>query len=501
MNNFFQFDSPQRQSTFGWVVMFGDTMQQLIRGLWLPIFFFLYKGSTKQLLFFVVLSLVVLVVVGVFSYLNFRNFTFYLDKAKGCFVVKKGIFSKKVTSVNLDRIQQVNINQNFIQRLIGVYQLEIDTAGGKNKEISIKAIKYKLAEALKAELLSARTLESASQAASTVIEVQPESLVKISFSTLIKVGLTSNYLRSLGLIVAFVITVFDHLKSFIEQEVISDMQLQKWSSSSFWYNFYLYVFLFLVLILFNVGRTLVPYFGYTITQLHSTLKFNFGLLTKKNILLPQGKVQMVIISQNLFQKKLNISSLNVFQATTGEVQQEGKANESRVIVPGVNSGELTLIQSIILPGFILPKLVLRPNYRWMFKRFLWQVVIPVVAFLVFCWKVNWELQSNIIIAIAYTLLMSVFIVLGYRKVNYRISDHYLVEVSGVWDTDKKIIAVEKLQNVIIKQYPWHVSKNLVHLTLQTAGGTLHFDYVDYSQIKPYVNYWLYKIETSGKASM
>jgi putative membrane protein len=40
---------------------------------------------------------------------------------------------KKKTIIQL-KIQQVNINQSLIQRLVGVYELDVDTAGSAKKE-------------------------------------------------------------------------------------------------------------------------------------------------------------------------------------------------------------------------------------------------------------------------------------------------------------------------------------------------------------------------------
>jgi putative membrane protein len=61
----------------------------------------------------------VLVVLRIVAYLKYQNFTF-LDNENEEFIINEGIFNKTKTIIQLNRIQQVNINQSLIQRLVGV---------------------------------------------------------------------------------------------------------------------------------------------------------------------------------------------------------------------------------------------------------------------------------------------------------------------------------------------------------------------------------------------
>jgi putative membrane protein len=55
-----------------------------------------------------------------------------MDNENEEFIINEGIFNKQKTIIQLNRIQQVNINQSLIQRLVGVY--ELDTAGSAKKK-------------------------------------------------------------------------------------------------------------------------------------------------------------------------------------------------------------------------------------------------------------------------------------------------------------------------------------------------------------------------------
>jgi putative membrane protein len=65
-----------------------------------------------------------------------------LDNENEEFIINEGILIKQKTIIQLNRIQQVNINQSLIQRLVGVYELDVDTAGSAKKEGQIKALSH-----------------------------------------------------------------------------------------------------------------------------------------------------------------------------------------------------------------------------------------------------------------------------------------------------------------------------------------------------------------------
>jgi len=125
--------------------MFTDSLQKFVRASWALLLITLYRMPSEAIGSVVLGIIGVFFIIGFIAYLRYRNFTFFLDEQKQEFVVQSGIFSKKRLTIGLDKIQQVNINQNVIQKLIGVYSLDVDTAGSGAKEVSIKAIDHRSA--------------------------------------------------------------------------------------------------------------------------------------------------------------------------------------------------------------------------------------------------------------------------------------------------------------------------------------------------------------------
>ena len=69
---------------------------------------------------------------------------------------------------------------------------------------------------------------------------------------------------------------------------------------------------------------------------------------------------------------------------------------------------------------------------------------------------------------------------------------------NAWDIQYQILEPYKIQGITTQQYFWHQSANVVHLILHTAAGDLSFHFADYTQLKPWLNYWLYSAEGSQR---
>lgn len=69
----------------------------------------------------------ILVYLLVVAFLNYWNFKFYLKDDD--FYLTTGILNKESTVISKSKIQNVYIKQNFLQQLIDVVSLNIETAG------------------------------------------------------------------------------------------------------------------------------------------------------------------------------------------------------------------------------------------------------------------------------------------------------------------------------------------------------------------------------------
>jgi putative membrane protein len=491
------FDKPQRQSLLGVLILFFDTIRQYIRALWPILIIWIFKFNEINKVYLSLGTLLIFIGIAVIAYLKYLNFTYYLDYQNEEFVVNEGVFNKTKTTIQLNKIQQVNINQSLLQRIIGVYALDVDTAGSAKKEGKIKAISHELAIELKAALLDneKRTIDIETDVAPfepQIAEVPP--FINISFLSLLKVGITSNYVKSLSLLLLFFITASDYINKFTGRDVLNDQNIENYVDKNLVLQTFLIaiVFLFCTVLIINVVRIVFRYFDYKIAKQKGSLLLSFGLLNTKSTIVKPEKVQITTVSRNYFQKKMNILELKIKQATGGEREQR----ESAIEIPGCNEKEQNEILKLLFHKIPEKGVMLKPNFRKLVFSIFLSIVLPLSGFFIAGNYIP-ELMDYAYFTLIYVIFIGLINYFGFRNNRLFINDDFIIKQSGAWDISNEIIEPMKIQAITVAQLFWHKSANIGYITIHTAGGNIAFQLGDYTKIKEYVNLWLYRIETSN----
>ncbi|UUC44664.1 PH domain-containing protein [Flavobacterium cerinum] len=488
------FNQPQRQSLVGVLVMFTDTFQRLIRGLWPILVIWLFKFNELNKAYVVLGTGSLLVLVAIVAYLQYQNFTFYIDDKNDEFIIQKGVLNKTRIAIKLDKIQQVTINQSFVQKVIGVYALDIDTAGTQKKEAVIRAVSHELAQALKIRLLEG---EKNDQKLTDNTD-QEAPFIKISFSSLVKIGLTSNYMRSFALLLAFVGTVYENAQSFMRANEIDDSQVNNYIDerlAMFSISIIIIIFLSLFLLL-NLVRTIIKYFDFKITKQNRSLLLSYGLLNTKNTIIRPEKVQIVSTSRNFLQKKMDTLNLKIRQASGNADQEEN--DKQAIHIPGCNTEERDKILTLLFHKIPEEGVMLRPNIRRLIVGIVIYQVVPLIILFLFYHFSILPIQEYLIFVPLYITFTGLLLYFGFRNNRLFVTDEFIICRKGVWDIEHQIIEPHKIQAIATSQLFWHKSANIGSITLYTAGGTISFHLGDFTKIKELVNVWLYQVETTPK---
>ena len=490
------FSKPQRQSPIGVLVMFFDTLRQYARGLGplLVVGIFKFNEINKLLLF--VGGLTLLIVIAVVAYLKFINFTFFLDNEREEFVVTDGIFNKTNTTIKLSKIQQVNIKQSLLQRIIGVHSLDVDTAGSSDQEISIKAISHRLALELKVRLLendkkiNPRT-EIVDEAGFKKTVSQEVPFIKISLLSLLKVGVTSNYIRSIGLLLAFFATMYENLMHLSRNAVLDDDKITRFVTGNLVMKSVaiLIFILFTGILLVNVIRTLIKYYNFKIAEQSGSLLLSFGLLSIKNTIIKPDKVQIVSVTRNYFQKKMNILELKVKQATGGENEERKQAIE----IPGCDETERDAILKLLFNEIPDKGVMLKPNFRKLVFAIFLAIVVPLCGVYYIAAVIQPEFMEFSYVVLVYAAFMGLVLYFGFRNNRLFINDRFIIKQSGAWDVENEIIEPRRIQAITTSQLFWHKRIDIGSVILHTAGGNVAFQLGNFTKINAYVNLWLYEL--------
>jgi putative membrane protein len=496
------FYEPQRQSPAGIISSALYSMQQIIRASFVPLVI-LFVRSDKNLLLMGGLGVFGLLLISVvFGFIYYRKFTFYIDIEKNEFIINKGIFSRTHLAIPLGKIQQININQGFIQKLVGVYSLSLDTPGTESKEVTISAINGHLALALKEVLREGKTdiaTASASELTDTLENQNEEKLIDLDNSTLLKVGLTSNYGRSILLLAGFGYAIIHNVKDLFKALDRDPEQLENYLMSGVTVITLCIVLIILLFALLgtNIIRTFIRYYEFQISKKGTSLLISSGLLAKKTTLVNPSKIQITSYSQNFFQKKINLTNIVLKQANAGDEQTDGEVKTNNLEVPGCSEQEKQKILELIFNRLPNSEVTFRPNYRFLNLPIFFAVVLPAALYALLYIYID-DFRPFLPLAILYLVITSVAIYINYTQYKIMVSDQFIIKQEGVWDITQEIIEPYKIQSITTSQYIWHKSADVGHINLNTAGGVISFKYGNYSEIKHLANWWLYQVESQNR---
>ncbi|NHM07730.1 PH domain-containing protein [Flavobacterium sp. CYK-4] len=493
-----QFRSPQRQSSIGILVLFFDTLRQYFRALWPILVVWFFKYNHGEFLYVVLGIVLIVVLVGVVAYLKYINFTFYLDPDKEEFIIHEGIWNKTRTTIQLHKIQQVNITQSLVQRLIGVYALNVDTAGSSDKEGHIKAISHELALELKSKLLHNERKKLAITPDSnehTSNQAEPNHpFISISFLSLVKMGITSNYVRSFSLLLLFFFTIIDYADKLLNVNLWENEGIENYVDTQRLVRsiFVIVLILFGIVIALNLSRMIIKYFDYKITRQKGSLLLSFGLLNTKSTIIKPEKVQITSVSQNYFQKKMDILQLKIKQAAHNEKEER----KTGIEIPGCNQQEKEAIFNLLFQKIPQKGFRLKPNYRKLGFAVFLTIVLPLLGYFFFRNNIPTFNKQYDYIAGIYVIFVGLVQYFKFRNSRLFIHDDFIILQSGAWDISHEIIEPSKIQAITTSQLFWHKSIDVGSLILHTAGGNIAFQLGNFTTIKSYVNLWLYELERS-----
>ena len=511
------FSIPQRQSKVGILVIFLAAFFKILKSLWVLGVYFLLGKHEGNILLYILLGLGVLgIVVLFFSILHYKNFKFHIDYKQKEFVLQKGVFSTEFINIPFDKIQQVYFKRSIVQRIIDVYEVAIDTAGSSDKEVTIKALSREKADSLRRILMDLAAEESTSEnevenrietenATSSTTSVRNRVVWKhqLEVLDLLKLGLTSNYLRGIWLIFLFFGTIMNELNQLKIENTYLDRGVeyldQNYTSTSavLFVLIVALIFTFLVGIVISTIEIFVKYFNLKLIQTPSSLDLEMGLKTNTRTSLKPRRVQLLRFSTNPIQKKLNLYEAEVSLASSSDQLQNKK---SKIKIPGLAKEKLQKIKEFLYNRSEENSVKIKPNRILLVRRIFWSLIPLVLAFIpvvIFSW---YEWQVILPISLIYLVISVFFNKKYYESISVEFTENFIIKKHGFWNQETEILELYKLQSITINQPIWFRKRGLYNLVFHTAGGDLSFPLVKEEVLKN-LNYSFYKIETSHKAWM
>lgn len=387
----------------------------------------------------------------------------------GNLYIKEGIITKTQRTIPLDRIQNINLTRGWLHRILGLVDLDIETAASAKAEARISALSEEDARVLRARLLGQKPTHT-----SFVNEERAKDVVfRVTNKELFLAGASENKLGTIiGALLGLQIIGQQAIEKVVEDAVKAGRAPNIPQSN--WLLWTVGIFIMLLIgWIFSIVSTYMKFYGFELIRDGDRLRRTYGLINHVENVLPTKRVQTMVFVENLIQRSLKICKVMVSTAggfggtDKSHAEPGGKIDVLPVLTPVLRIGAFPEIAQLIFPGKDLLGIARNPVGVRTVARHVRSSIIPSLivaagtAYFTRWWAVA------IFVGL---LLIGLFGGVLHKKFAYwGDADGIWVSAVGWLKRTKKYLPAEKVQAVIVRQSPVQRAFGLATVDMVSAS--------------------------------
>lgn len=393
-----------------------------------------------------ILCLLLFMGIGVLLY--WRRFEFRVGANE--IRIDSGILSRTHRSIPFDRVQDVDITQGPIARVIGLARVKFETgASGGEEEGVLQAIRLQRAQELRDLVRSRRTRSAVVSAEVPEAVEEREPIYTMGFNRLLLAGMFNFSLAVLAGLFGLTQTIgeplgFDPFKRSFWQRVLSeagplrDFILAHQAATAV----VGIISLILIGVVTGLVRTSLRDFGFRLDRTGVGLRRRRGLFTKTDVTLPVKRAQAALVATGPVRDRFGWRELRL-----QSLAKDDGGKGSHVVAPLANDEEV---------GRILTELEWKPlpdRISWVrvSKAYISTLAVGMIP-LYFVAAGNFYFQP--IVGAAAVVVLAVVLAtrwLAWTRTGYAIDGERLLVRTGWWKRKITILPARKIQSVDLRE--------------------------------------------------
>lgn len=442
------------------------TVRQWISALVIPGIAFLASQGFGGRTFALVLIgfVIVAVLAAVWGFLRWRATTYGVFG--GAFHLRQGVIQKTERTIPLEHVQSVDTVQGIIQRVFGVVEVRVETAGGGGDapDASLPALGLEDAEALRREIKGSRRAgPNATTETGEEVESGPAVVRALSTRDLLIAGATSGQIGVALSVIAVGSQIFDDIFSNSFAERIITSLTPRSVTALLLLALAVGVFAWLL----AIAGTVLSYAGFTLLRDGEFLYIRRGLLEKREATIPLARIQAVKVVEGVLRQPFGLAMVRVESAGYGQ-----DAGVSTTLFPLLPRAEARELLRLAAPEFAaeppLQKLPHRALRRYIFRAGLPVLVLVAALAAVSVWVLDFVPGAFLAL-----LLLAPAVLLGwlrYRDAGWALDGGRLVVRSRMLARTTAVAPRRRLQSRSILRSPLQRRVGLATLRAQLASG-------------------------------
>ncbi|WP_226041596.1 PH domain-containing protein [Natrinema sp. DC36] len=412
----------------------------------------------------------------VYEFAYYQRFRYELTA--DTFDVTSGVISRRDRELPLGRVQNVDIRQNVIERLLGIAAVHVETAGGGETEVSLQYVDESEARHLRRQLrrgASAETGEADDEATredgedagesaaepsadeEVLFEIEPRELAILSVFT---IDPGASVLGGIALSFA---SGFDP-NTLLPTDRIAELPGPATGIFLLAWGLLLFV---LAAWIVSAILTFTRYYGFRLTRVDDELYYERGLIQRYSGTIPLEKVQTLTISESIPFRWFGYAALSVETAGYAPGQSDSRGTESAI--PLADADRVRTLARAIEPfGPVdLESPPRRARERYAIRYLL--VVAAVVGGAYLLARYTTVVRQWYVLAVL-AVLAPFAAHLKWSNRGYRLDDRYVLTRTGFWRRTTKVVPYYRVQAVLHEATIFQRRRRLASVTADTASS-------------------------------
>jgi putative membrane protein len=397
-------------------------------------------------------SLIGFIGISAWFYLVWRNYEF--EVTEDTFDIRSGVLHKQVREIPLKRIQNVDVRRNIIHRMLGIAEVNLETAGGKSTEASLKYVDFHMAKDIQKKVRKLKQgLEEHEE------EKEAEPLFEITEKELGILSLTSIS----GTAVAAVFGAFT-LMGVFSQQIDQAVNL-----TAFIVFGIIGSISVIGLYLASAATNFSKYYDFKLYQRGDSLEYERGLVNRSEGSIPLEKIQTASIEENPLQRIIGYATLKVETAGYGPGNQENTGAE--VAVPLAEKQRVLNLSEQVMShgGFDIQSISSKAPRRYL-GRYIIATGVLTVKTIGVATLIQAEVTSYIFTAVI--PLSGAAAYLKYSNKGFYEGEEFFYTMNGFWNRKTSIVPYYRIQNLDQVQTVFQARFGLKTIVLDTAGNSM-----------------------------
>ncbi|KPU51765.1 PH domain-containing protein [Bacillus wiedmannii] len=381
------------------------------------IFLVLFKsdGQVKPWYFFHLVLLGILFIMAIFSAIKWYFKVYWVEN--NILHIKHGVFVKKESYLNKERVQNISTSSNIIYQVLGLTKLNIEVAGGGTEpEVMLAGIREDEAKELIALLNKKRS------AASEEVPMAEESktVYQLTMKEILAASITSG---RFGLVFSGLLLIYTEFNQFLPEWLINKVEAYVMDNGVYELIVMAAILMAVSWVVSTAGYAL-KYANFKIERNGNEVRIVQGLFDKKEFVLKLHRIQAITVKEGILREPFSYCSVEV-----KVIQSIEAAGNEVMLHPFMKKKDVQqLLTYLQLPYEMEEKIVHLPKAalrRYVIMGWITSAVLalPIVGASIY-FKQNMALFTLIPLFIIFTLLAYA----RYKSGGYMIRDNQLVMV-------------------------------------------------------------------------